>query len=49
MTRDKLIKTIADMEKRIEDRTYYGKISEYLCDLESLKRKLYLLDNPEVK
>lgn len=36
----RLEKTIAEMEKRLEDRTFYGKISEYRCDLYYKKEHL---------
>jgi hypothetical protein len=49
LTKDQLIKSIKNMEKRLEDRTFQGKISDYELDLLNLKLRLQALDNSELE
>jgi hypothetical protein len=44
---DRLKKRIADMEQRLEDRTFYGSVADYRCELYNLKRELTKLEGAD--
>lgn len=48
MTKENLIRRIKEMEQRVKDRTYYGKVSEYNCEISQLKYKLQNILDSEI-